>query len=137
MGELFRWITLFNFGDGVAPPTLEFFQHENGRKRSRRGLRHRTQSRRTAQPQKALLNELGMPEATDDADALLPDAKPTTDAPAGAPAPAGQARPAEQAGAQPDTNPNRRDQASGQPKGAAFARLQGLRRLRPLHVQPG
>ncbi len=77
----FRWITLFNFGEGVAPPTLEFFKQEDAGKE--RAETYDVARKAGAKPsRKAMLVELGIPEAEDDSDALLPDAKP-----AGAPTP--------------------------------------------------
>ena len=75
MSQIFRWITLFNFGEGVAPPTLEFFKQEAAGKD--RAETYDTARKAGAKPsRKAMLTELGIPEAENDADALLPDAKP-------------------------------------------------------------
>lgn len=69
MDFIFRWITLFNFGDGVAPPCLEFFQHENAGKE--RAETYEAAARLGARPsKKAMLEELGIPEAEDEEDAL-------------------------------------------------------------------
>lgn len=69
MGEIFRWITLFNFGDGIAPPTLEFFRHENAGKD--RAETYELAAKMGAKPsKKAMLEELGIPEAEDEEDAL-------------------------------------------------------------------
>lgn len=74
MSQIFRWITLFNFGEGVAPPTLEFFKQEAAGKD--RAETYDIARKAGAKPsRKAMLEELGMPEAEDDADALLPDTK--------------------------------------------------------------
>ena len=72
MSQIFRWITLFNFGEGVAPPTLEFFKQEAAGKD--RAETYDIARQAGAKPsRKAMLDELGIPEAEDDADALLPD----------------------------------------------------------------
>lgn len=74
MSQIFRWITLFNFGEGVAPPTLEFFKQEDAGKE--RAETYDVARKAGAKPsRKAMLVELGIPEAEDDSDALLPDAK--------------------------------------------------------------
>lgn len=74
MNQVFQWITLFNFGAGVAPPTLEFYQHENAGKD--RAETYQIAADMGARPSKsALLEELGIPQAEDDDDALLPSAK--------------------------------------------------------------
>lgn len=87
MGQIFKWITLFNFGEGVAPPTLEFFKQEAaGRDRA---VTYQIAANMGARPsKKAMLEELDIPEAEDDADALLPSAKATAQ-----PAPAGETPP--------------------------------------------
>ena len=75
MSQIFRWITLFNLGEGVAPPTLEFFKQENAGKE--RAETYEIARKSGAKPsRKAMLIELGIPEAEDDSDALLPDAQP-------------------------------------------------------------
>lgn len=75
MSQIFRWITLFNLGEGVAPPTLEFFKQENAGKE--RAETYELARKAGAKPsRKAMLIELGIPEAEDAADELLPDAKP-------------------------------------------------------------
>lgn len=75
MSQIFRWITLFNFGEGIAPPTLEFFKQEDAGKE--RAETYDVARKAGAKPsRKAMLIELGIPEAEDDSDALLPDAKP-------------------------------------------------------------
>jgi phage gp29-like protein len=82
MAQIFKWITLFNFGDGVAPPTLEFFKQEAAGKA--RAETYQIAANMGAKPsRKALLDELDIPLAEDDADALLPALKA---APAKAPA---------------------------------------------------
>jgi phage gp29-like protein len=71
MAQIFKWITLFNFGDGVSPPTLEFFKQENAGKD--RAETYQIAANMGAKPSKsAMLDELGIPEAEDEADALLP-----------------------------------------------------------------
>lgn len=77
MGEMFRWITLFNWGPDVAPPTLEFFQ--NTPAGLQRAQSYQTAANMGAKPSKAaMLDELGMPAAKDEADALLPNGGVTT-----------------------------------------------------------
>lgn len=80
MSQLFRLITRFNFGDKVAPPRLEFFR------KSVAGLEraqvYELVANMGARPSReAMLEELDIPCAEDDDDALQPTAKP-------APAPA-------------------------------------------------
>lgn len=109
MGQIFRWITLFNFGDGVAPPTLEFYKHEPGGKD--RAETYKIARDVGARPsRKGMLAELGIPEATDADDALLPQA-PAAVAP----------RPGQ---AQPD--PARAFAALRQVPGFEFARAAGM-----------
>jgi len=84
MSQIFEWITLFNFGAGVAPPYVEFFKHENAGKD--RAETYQAAAALGAKPsKKALLQELGIPEAEDDADALRPSAAPGRPAPGSAP----------------------------------------------------
>lgn len=74
MGQIFEWITLFNFGPDVPAPTLEFYQENQGTKD--RAETYQIAANMGARPSKsAMLDELGMPEAEDDEDALLPMAK--------------------------------------------------------------
>lgn len=74
MAQIFKWITLFNFGEGVAPPTLEFFKQEAAGKD--RAETYQIAANMGARPsRKAMLDELDIPEAEDDADALLPALK--------------------------------------------------------------
>lgn len=74
MAQIFKWITLFNFGDGVAPPTLEFFKQEAAGKG--RAETYQIAANMGAKPsRKAMLDELDIPPAEDDADALLPALK--------------------------------------------------------------
>lgn len=82
MAQIFRWITLFNFGDGIAPPMLEFYQHENAGKD--RAETYMLVARMGAKPSRsAMLQELGIPEAEDAADEMpMPIANPTA-SPAG------------------------------------------------------
>lgn len=71
MAQIFKWITLFNFGDGVAAPTLDFFKHEAAGKP--RAETYQIAANMGAKPsRKAMLEELDIPPAEDDADALLP-----------------------------------------------------------------
>jgi phage gp29-like protein len=71
MAQIFKWITLFNFGDGVAPPTLEFFKQTVAGKD--RAETYQAAANMGARPsRRAMLEELDIPEAEDDEDALLP-----------------------------------------------------------------
>lgn len=71
MAQIFKWITLFNFGEGVAPPTLEFFKQEAAGKA--RAETYQIAANMGAKPsRKAMLEELDIPVAEDEADALLP-----------------------------------------------------------------
>lgn len=80
MSQIFRWITQFNFGEDVAPPTLEFFKQENAGKD--RAETYDMARKAGARPsKKAMLAELGIPAAEDDQDALLPDEKPVAKPP--------------------------------------------------------
>lgn len=73
MAQIFKWITLFNFGEGVSPPTLEFFKQEAAGKT--RAETYQIAANMGAKPsRKAMLEELDIPLAEDDADALLPAA---------------------------------------------------------------
>jgi hypothetical protein len=93
MGQIFEWITLFNFGEGVAPPRLEFFRHEKAGKE--RAETYELVARMGARPSKsALLEELAMPAAENDEDALVPPAEPAPPtAPGAPPAPGAPAAP--------------------------------------------
>ena len=82
MAQIFKWITLFNFGEGVSPPNLEFFKQEAAGKG--RAETYQIAANMGAKPsRKAMLEELDIPAAKDDADALLPVLRQT---PAAAPA---------------------------------------------------
>ena len=71
MAQIFKWITLFNLGEGVAPPTLEFHKQEAAGKG--RAETYQIAANMGAKPsRKAMLDELDIPEAEDEADALLP-----------------------------------------------------------------
>ena len=85
MGEIFRTITLLNFGDGIAPPTLAFFRR--GEKAGKeRAEAYQVVAALGARPSmSALLEELGIPAAKDEADAILPPAAPTAPAAPDAP----------------------------------------------------
>jgi phage gp29-like protein len=120
MGVIFRWITLFNFGDGVAPPQLGFFKRDKAGKD--RAETYKLVVSLGARPSKAaMLEELGIPEAMTDDDALLPAVAP--------------ARPATKPGTTPgttdaDTNPDvdaddAREMLSGI-AGFEFARAAGM-----------
>lgn len=75
MGEIFRWITLFNFGDGVAPPRIEFYKPEKAGKD--RAETYQVAANMGARPSRsAMLEELGIPQAETDEDALQPAARP-------------------------------------------------------------
>jgi len=81
MRQIFKWITLWNVGEGVAPPRLEFFRHEKAGKD--RAETYQLALSMGANPSKsALLEELGIPEAEDEKDRLtLAKATPTKPAP--------------------------------------------------------
>lgn len=80
MNQIFAWITEFNFGAGVAPPVLKYFKQEKaGKDRAEAFDMARKAGARPSK--KAMLSELGMPAAEDDADALLPDEKPAAKPP--------------------------------------------------------
>lgn len=71
MGQIFKWITRFNFGDDVAPPWLEFFKESKAGKD--RAETYQVAADMGARPsKKAMLDELGIPAAEEDEDALLP-----------------------------------------------------------------
>lgn len=75
MSELFSFITLFNFGPDVPAPKIEFFKQEKaGRDRAETYDLARKMGARPSK--KAMLEELGIPAAEADDDALLPDSKP-------------------------------------------------------------
>ena len=87
MAQIFEWVTLFNFGAGIAPPTLEFFQHTKAGKD--RAETYQVAAKMGARPSKsAMLEELGIPEAENDQDALLPSAAPAQPPAPGNPVPA-------------------------------------------------
>ncbi len=71
MGTVLRWITLFNFGDGVAPPVLEFYKPEKASK-DRAETYQKARDLGANPSKKAMLEELGIPEAQDEADRLAP-----------------------------------------------------------------
>lgn len=71
MAQIFKWITLFNFGEGVSPPTLEFYKQEAAGKP--RAETYQIAANMGAKPsRKAMLEELAIPASENDADALLP-----------------------------------------------------------------
>ncbi|MNX62794.1 hypothetical protein D3C86_937710 [compost metagenome] len=83
MSFIFKWITLFNFGAGVAPPQLEFYKKTIAGKA--RADAYKVAADMGARPsKKAMLEELAIPVAEDDEDALLPSSKGTRGAPSGA-----------------------------------------------------
>lgn len=70
-GRIFRWITDFNLGMDVPAPELEFFKQEAAGKE--RAEVYRIAAQAGARPsKKAMLDELNIPAALDDEDALLP-----------------------------------------------------------------
>jgi phage gp29-like protein len=70
MGEIFKWITQFNFGDGVAAPTMEFYLHKAAGKD--RAETYAMAARMGAKPsRRALLEELDMPVAEGPDDELV------------------------------------------------------------------
>lgn len=74
MGQILAWITRFNFGDGVAPPKVEFYSTENAGKD--RAETYQLAADMGAKPSRAaMLEELGIPAAEDEADALQPKAQ--------------------------------------------------------------
>ena len=74
MSQLFRWITLFNVGEDVAPPVLEFYKQEPAGKE--RAETYQLAANMGARPSRsAMLEELAIPQAADDEDALLPSAR--------------------------------------------------------------
>lgn len=71
MAQVFEWITLLNFGAGISPPKLEFFKQIAAG--SDRAKTYQVAADMGARPSKrAMLEELNIPEAEDDQDALLP-----------------------------------------------------------------
>lgn len=82
MSQLLSWITLFNLGPDVTPPRLEFYKQKAAGKD--RAEAYDLVRQMGAKPsKKAMLEELAIPAAETDDDALMPDA-PT---PAAVPAP--------------------------------------------------
>jgi phage gp29-like protein len=109
MSQIFKWITLFNFGEGVAAPILEFYQEDQGTKE--RAETYQLAANMGARPSKsAMLDELGMPAAEDDEDALLPMNKAQA---AGPMPPADQLPEAGKMIANTPAKPNADDPASG------------------------
>ena len=75
ISQIFRWITLYNIGDDVAPPRLEFFKKQVAGKE--RAETYQIAANMGAKPSRnAMLEELDIPIAEDDQDALLPEVKP-------------------------------------------------------------
>lgn len=71
ISQIFRWITLYNIGDDVAPPRLEFFKKQIAGKE--RAQTYQIAANMGARPSRnAMLEELDIPIAEDDQDALLP-----------------------------------------------------------------
>lgn len=115
MDCIFRWITLFNLGDGVAPPMLEFYRRGTGGKD--RAETYEVAKRLGANPSKrAFLEEMGIPEANGSDDVLVTSAA----------APAGRSSPAVTAAstAQARTEPN--DGKVGSDDTINLSRLPGL-----------
>lgn len=76
MSQLFKFITLFNLGEDVAPPKLQLFRRQNAGKD--RTEVYDAVRRMGVRPSKsALMKEVGIPIAENDEDALLPDAPAT------------------------------------------------------------
>lgn len=76
MSEIFKWITVFNFGDDVAPPTLGFFTEETAT--LDRAHSYKIAADMGARPSlSGFLEEMGMQPAKDDADAMLPSTQPS------------------------------------------------------------
>jgi phage gp29-like protein len=72
--EIFRWITVFNFGHDVAPPTLEFMTEQQAT--LERVQTYKAVADMGGRPSlRALLEEANIPAADDDADAILPTNK--------------------------------------------------------------
>ena len=75
ISQIFRWITLYNFGDDIAAPKLEFFKKQIAGKE--RAETYQIAANMGAKPSRnAMLEELDIPIAEDDQDALLPEVKP-------------------------------------------------------------
>lgn len=102
MNQIFRWITLYNFGPDVAPPAIEFYLDDHAG--LSRAETYQIAADVGARPSRsAMLAELGIPIAKDDADVLHP------------------AKGAEPAPVLPDTGVQLRG-----PAGLRFAREAGL-----------
>lgn len=92
MGQIFRWMTLFNVGDGVAPPRIEFYKPEKAGKD--RAETYQVAANMGARPSRsAMLEELGIPQAETDDDALLPALRPAPGAKPGNPSAASGDKP--------------------------------------------
>lgn len=106
MSALFRWITIFNFGPDVAPPKAEYFKESPAGKE--RAEAYDLARKMGARPSKAaMLEELAMPAAESDEDALLPD-QPAQPAPTD---PANPNAPATDPSADPTSKPAPKDGA--------------------------
>lgn len=70
MNEAFRWITLFNFGPGVAAPLFEFYKSKDVTKD--RAEIWEIASRIGRPSRKAFHEEMNIPEAADDEDTMIP-----------------------------------------------------------------
>lgn len=78
-GEIFRWITVFNFGEDVAPPTLKFLTE--GQASLDRVNVYKLVADLGGKPSKAaLMEEANIPVAQDEDDAILPSAVPDVQA---------------------------------------------------------
>lgn len=74
-GEIFRWITVFNFGEDVAPPTLEFLTE--GQASIDRVNVYKLVADLGGKPSMAaLMEETNIPVAQEEADAILPSTVP-------------------------------------------------------------
>ena len=75
--DIFRWITIFNFGEDVAPPKLEFLTE--GEASLERVNTYRAVADLGGKPSmRALMEEANIPVADDDSDAIMPIAKTVT-----------------------------------------------------------
>lgn len=87
MSQIFEWITFYNFGPDVAPPRLDFFKKQIAGKE--RAETYQIAANMGARPSRsALLEELDIPLAETDDDALLPQSGSQATAPSSTPQPA-------------------------------------------------
>ena len=74
MSQIFEWITFYNFGPDVAPPRLDFFKKQVAGKE--RAETYQIAANMGAHPSRAaMLEELDIPLAETDDDALLPQSQ--------------------------------------------------------------